>query len=125
MSALRRVDLREADVIVSAGYGVGVFGLLLKITTSHGQSLETVRRQADEVMATLGQSLDQRPDIVIWELTLGKLEMAALYRSVDAFVLASRGEGWGRPWMEAMTTGLPTIDTRGSGNQASDRCKRG
>ncbi len=49
-------------------------GLLLKITTSHGHSLETVRRQADEVLATLGQSLDQRPDIVIWEPTLGKLE---------------------------------------------------
>ena len=91
-------------------------GLLLKITTSHGHSLETVRGQADEVLAALGQSLDQRPDIVIWEPTLGKLEMAALYRSVDAFVLASRGEGWGRPWMEAMSAGLPVIGTRGSGN---------
>lgn len=64
----------------------------------------------------MDQSLEQRPDIVIWDATLDTLEMAALYRSVDAFVLASRGEGWGRPYMEAMSCGLPTIGTRGSGN---------
>src|SRR5690606_7893873 len=28
----------------------------------------------------------------------------------------SRGEGWGRPYMEAMASGLPTIGTRASGN---------
>merc|ERR1712188_83187 len=42
--------------------------------------------------------------------------MPLLYASVDAFVLASRGEGWGRPYMEAMSMGLPTIGTNFSGN---------
>lgn len=41
--------------------------------------------------------------------------MVALYNSCDAFVLPSRGEGWGRPYMEAMACGLPTIGTRWSG----------
>jgi glycosyltransferase involved in cell wall biosynthesis len=48
--------------------------------------------------------------------SLSQLEMAELYRRADAFVLPSRGEGWGRPYMEAMASGLPTIGTRWGGN---------
>ena len=43
-------------------------------------------------------------------------DMPRLYAGADAFVLASRGEGWGRPYMEAMAMGLPTIGSRWSGN---------
>src|SRR5262249_37453767 len=63
-----------------------------------------------------GTSLADRPDIVLWELTLGVAQMAALYRSVQAFVLPSRGEGWGRPYMEAMASALPVIGTCATGN---------
>lgn len=42
--------------------------------------------------------------------------LPGLYAGVDAYVLASRGEGWGRPYMEAMAMGLPTIGSRWSGN---------
>ncbi|MFL5963062.1 MAG: glycosyltransferase family 4 protein [Gaiellaceae bacterium] len=45
-------------------------------------------------------------------------EMPMLYAAADAFVMASRGEGWGRPYMEAMAMGLPTIGSRWSGNLA-------
>lgn len=41
--------------------------------------------------------------------------LVRLYNSVDAFVLPSRGEGWGRPYMEAMAMGLPVIATNWSG----------
>jgi hypothetical protein len=37
--------------------------------------------------------------------------MLRLYSTVDAFVLASHGEGWGLPYMEAMAMGLPCIAT--------------
>jgi glycosyltransferase involved in cell wall biosynthesis len=49
---------------------------------------------------------------------LAAAEMPRLYAAADAYVLASRGEGWGRPYMEAMAMGLPTIASRWSGNLA-------
>lgn len=42
-------------------------------------------------------------------------QLGSLYRSVDCFVLATRGEGWGLPIMEAMACGLPVIATNWSG----------
>eukprot|EP00965_Chrysotila_dentata_P071588 2365204-Pleurochrysis_carterae.AAC.1 len=39
-------------------------------------------------------------------------------QAVDAFVLPSRGEGWGRPVMEAMAMALPVIATNWSGTTA-------
>jgi len=38
-------------------------------------------------------------------------QLGALYRSVDCYVSAGRGEGWDMPLMEAMACGLPSIAT--------------
>jgi glycosyltransferase involved in cell wall biosynthesis len=43
-------------------------------------------------------------------------EVPRLYAAADAYVSASRGEAWGRPYAEAMAMGLPTIGTRFGGN---------
>jgi glycosyltransferase involved in cell wall biosynthesis len=45
-------------------------------------------------------------------------DLGAVYRSSDAFVLPSRGEGWGRPHVEAMSMALPVIATNWSGPTA-------
>jgi glycosyltransferase involved in cell wall biosynthesis len=41
--------------------------------------------------------------------------MRQLYANSDCFVLPSRGEGWGRPYMEAMASELPAIAPRWGG----------
>ncbi|CAJ1423176.1 unnamed protein product [Effrenium voratum] len=43
-------------------------------------------------------------------------DLPRLYRAADAFVLPTRGEGWGRPHVEAMSMALPVIATNWSGS---------
>ena len=61
-------------------------------------------------------SRDQAAPIIVIADPLGDRDMTSLYRAADAFVLPTRGEGWGIPFMEAMAMGLPTIGTRWSGH---------
>lgn len=44
-----------------------------------------------------------------------QIDLPRLYKAADAFVLPSRGEGWGRPIVEAMAMSLPVIATNWSG----------
>ncbi|HEV3458763.1 MAG TPA: glycosyltransferase [Thermoanaerobaculia bacterium] len=47
----------------------------------------------------------------LFNLEFPHYQLGALYRSADAFVSVSHGEGWNMPLMEAMACGLPTIAT--------------
>ena len=58
------------------------------------------------------------PTIFIVDEHVPDAKMPQLYRSMDCFVLPSRGEGWGRPHVEAMSMGLPVIATNWSGPTA-------
>ncbi|GIP55057.1 glycosyltransferase [Paenibacillus vini] len=55
------------------------------------------------------------PPVRLLESTMTEEELISTYAAADCFVLPSRGEGWGRPYMEAMAMKLPTIGTRWSG----------
>ncbi|EYU19841.1 hypothetical protein ABFS82_06G082900 [Erythranthe guttata] len=44
-----------------------------------------------------------------------QVDLPRLYLAADAFVLPTRGEGWGRPIVEAMAMSLPVIATNWSG----------
>jgi glycosyltransferase involved in cell wall biosynthesis len=70
----------------------------------------------DFIRHRLGRDPSRIPRILVIQRPVSEAHLAALYTACDAFVLPSRGEGWGRPYLEAMATGLPTIGTRWSGN---------
>ncbi|WP_052807157.1 glycosyltransferase [Risungbinella massiliensis] len=89
--------------------------LILKITKINEPGINPYR-EIKELSRQMG--LAQVPHVQIIQENLTEEELIRLYASVDCFVLPSRGEGWGRPYMEAMAMQLPTIGTKWSGQMA-------
>ena len=77
---------------------------------------DTEQLSPEELVQRSSADPDHPPKVVVMSDGIPADLMPALYASCDAFVLPSRGEGWGIPYMEAMASGLPTIGTRWSGN---------
>ena len=68
-----------------------------------------------DYIKSLGRDPEDIPEIVVIEDRLTDAQMRGLYPQCDAFVLPTRGEGWGMPFLEAQQHGLPVIATRWSG----------
>ena len=60
-------------------------------------------------------NLENYPHFCFLCAHLSEVQVAEVYNSVDAFVLPTRGEGWGLPAIQAMSMGLPTITTNWGG----------
>lgn len=79
--------------------------LVLKIRDS------TVSNRLSAIIHAHPKKARQRPPVYMIEQMLPEEQLLALYRSCDVFVLPTRGEGWGRPYFEAMLMELPVIGT--------------
>ncbi len=74
---------------------------------------------AERIEAFLRRELGGKPHAPVRVLSqmLPAAAMPRIYAAADAYVSASRGEAWGRTWMEALACGLPAIGTRFGGNE--------
>ncbi|XP_073020084.1 uncharacterized protein [Primulina eburnea] len=63
----------------------------------------------------LVKSVDGWAPVYVIDSHIPHVDLPKLYKAADAFVLPSRGEGWGRPIVEAMAMSLPVITTNWSG----------
>jgi len=77
----------------------------------------------DEIKAwansTLGLvSLTEAPHFCIMTEMISEVDLAELFNAADAFVLPTRGEGWGLPIIQAMSMAKPTIATNYGGQLA-------
>jgi glycosyltransferase involved in cell wall biosynthesis len=70
----------------------------------------------DALFDRLGVPTAERPTVIVLDAPVSEDDMPRLYRAADAFVLPTRGEGWGLPLMEAMASGLATIATAWGGH---------
>ena len=89
--------------------------LILKVWSSYGLSLEEIQEELKEFVERNKLNKKILSRIIFYPKNLPNNMLPSLYKSVDAFVLPTRGEGWGRPIMEAMTMQIPAIATRCSG----------
>jgi hypothetical protein len=80
-------------------------------------SAEDIERQINTYLGKLGTARRKVAPIVVLHDPIADADMPRLYATASAYVSPSRGEGWGRPMLEAMASGLPTIATRWSGNR--------
>ncbi|XXG73486.1 hypothetical protein AAC387_Pa07g2396 [Persea americana] len=53
--------------------------------------------------------------VYVIDTHIPQFDLPKVYMAADAFVLPSRGEGWGRPLVESMAMSLPVIATNWSG----------
>jgi glycosyltransferase involved in cell wall biosynthesis len=90
--------------------------LVLKVTNLV-KGDDYVRERIEDYLHSQFGARELAP-IEIRPLRLDDPELPGLYAAADAFVIASRGEGWGRPYMEAMAMGLPTIGPAFGGSLA-------
>ena len=101
------------DVLLPAfarAFPAGEAELVLKVVARPGRSRQAV---AEFCTAELRKhARGAPPPVRVVDDVLDRAQMARLYASADAFVLASRGEGWGRPLHEAMLMELPAVATR-------------
>jgi len=81
-----------------------------------GENVPPVSEQLTDFITSLGYDPERIPDIELLDRMLPAKDMPRLYKVGDAFVLPTRGEGWGIPLTEAMLMEVPVIATRWSGH---------
>ena len=91
--------------------------LVLKVSSSAGLRPQQIVKRAHGFLRKHARASQGVLDRIQWHTEpLSASDMPRLYAAADGYVMASRGEGWGRPYMEAMAFGLPTIGTGWGGN---------
>lgn len=88
--------------------------LIIKTTTitrPDARPRHLVRTLLEGVSGTGGRCAPVHVVEEVWD----EDKLIKFYQAADVFVLPTRGEGWGRPIMEAMACGLPVIATNWSG----------
>jgi glycosyltransferase involved in cell wall biosynthesis len=90
--------------------------LILKTYARPDVSADLLPRIAFFLERRIGMHLEDAPPIILFAPDfLPTAEIPRLYATADAFVLPSRGEGYGRPYMEALSCECPVIATHWSG----------
>lgn len=78
---------------------------------------EKSKTAQEEIKKDIRKSLDfaGSPHVCVCMKTIPEYQLPSFYKACNAFVLPSRGEGFGLPFCEASLCGLPVISTRYGG----------
>eukprot|EP00521_Asterionellopsis_glacialis_P018455 CAMPEP_0195292718 /NCGR_PEP_ID=MMETSP0707-20130614/10694_1 /TAXON_ID=33640 /ORGANISM="Asterionellopsis glacialis, Strain CCMP134" /LENGTH=470 /DNA_ID=CAMNT_0040353257 /DNA_START=41 /DNA_END=1453 /DNA_ORIENTATION=- len=124
LSVFKWEDRKGHDILLKAFFNVfsepdSKACLVIVTSLYHDDATQVIsdmeRYWVEATKGKYGEFSRKRTGKVILLSGLPTVDLVRLYKTVDACVLPSRGEGWGRPYMEAMSMGLPTIATNWSG----------
>ena len=82
-----------------------------------GQKKYSDQIHKDIAAVTSGERKEKRPHLILVDNVIPTFLMPRLYNSADAFVLFSRGEGWGLPASEAAASGVPILTCLHGGHE--------
>lgn len=101
------VDRKGWDLLINAYTQefMGNYGVRLCIKTD--EPYKTKEELVKEYLRT--DITSQMPRIMINNVKISEATIPMLYQEADCFVLPSRGEAFGIPYMEAMSSGIPVI----------------
>ncbi|MGH9400998.1 MAG: glycosyltransferase [Terriglobia bacterium] len=89
--------------------------LILKVSQMNDTARDLEAEINFFIEREVGVPLQKTPPIILIKQFSPQAEMSALYAAADCFVLPTRGEGYGRPYLEALACQLPVIATNWSG----------
>jgi hypothetical protein len=89
--------------------------LLTAASQARARLQQRAASQAARVASDAEGAGAQYPTLYVVDSHISDADFPRFYKAGDAFVLPSRGEGWGRPHVEAMSMGLPVVSTNWSG----------
>ena len=81
-----------------------------------GENQISIQEQFERFIAENGFSPEELPAVKFIEEKVPDAQMSRLYKTGNAFVLPTRGEGWGIPLCESMLMEVPVISTRWGGS---------
>ncbi|HEX9656899.1 MAG TPA: asparagine synthase (glutamine-hydrolyzing) [Bacteroidota bacterium] len=119
LSVFQWSDRKGWDVLLSAYLSAfnqkDDVSLVLRTYRSHGSNT-SVKDEVHRFVLAAGYDPQCIPSIIVLDEFIDEADMPSLYRAADAYVMPTRGEGWGIPFMEAMAMGLPAIGTKWGGH---------
>jgi glycosyltransferase involved in cell wall biosynthesis len=79
------------------------------------EHLLQIQALKEQIAAELNKKIEDLPRVLVVDKHILQRRMPNLYKSAHVLIIPSRGEGWGRPHVEAMSMEVPVIATNWSG----------
>jgi len=79
------------------------------------QGADRILEDFKAIREGIGKEDHELPHVALYNQPIPEQQMPSLYNAAHAFVLISRGEGFGLPYVEAAASGLPLIASNCSG----------